>query len=177
MADERLLDPPSLFVAQWIRDLGARMPARRRGLDVAMGRGRHTRLMAEAGFKTFGIDLSFDAVCSVRTDAQRHGLPVHGWCADLTQHPLPADRFELVVVTRYLQRDLFGPLMSTLTHGGVLVYETFTEAQLQHGRGPRSPDHLLASGELRSRCEGLDVLFYEETTEPDAVARLVGQKI
>jgi hypothetical protein len=133
--------------------------------------------MAEAGFKTFCVDVSFDAVRGVTADARRRRFPVHGWCADLTRYPLPADRFELVVVARYLQRDLFVALISTLTRGGVLVYETFTEAQLQYGRGPRSPDHLLALGELRSRCAGLDVLFYEETTEPDALARLVGQKI
>jgi hypothetical protein len=98
------------------------------------------------------------------------------WCADLTAYPLPAERFELLVVTRYLQRDLFPALSLSLVPGGVLVYETFTESQRALGRGPTSPDHLLKAGELKSRFEDLDILFYEEVLAPDALARLVGRK-
>jgi hypothetical protein len=56
------------------------------------------------------------------------------------------------------------------------MYETFTVYQRAYGRGPTSPDHLLAPGELKARFDGFDVLFYEEVTSPDAVARFVGVK-
>ena len=101
---------------------------------------------------------------------------VRGWCADLTEFPLARERFEVIVVTRYLQRDLFPTLSDALTPGGVVLFETFTEAQRGRGRGPTSSDHLLAHGELRARFEALEVLFYEEVTEPDAVARIVAKK-
>jgi len=145
----------------------------RRALDVAMGRGRHLPALASAGCKLFGVDISLEAV---RT-ARERGLPVRGWVADLTSFPLPERRFELVVVTRYLQRDLFPALERSLTDGGFLLYETFLTEQRRHGRGPTSPDHLLQSNELRERMRGLEVIFYEEVIDPEAVARVVARRI
>jgi len=108
--------------------------------------------------------------------ASTRGLVVRSWCADLTTFPLARERFELIVVSRYLQRDLFSSLGDALTPGGVVLFETFTEAQLGHGWGPTSRDHLLAPGELRTRFDALEVLFYEEVMEPEAVARIVAKK-
>jgi len=71
----------------------------------------------------------------------------------------------------------YAPLAAALRPGGTVVYETFTTAQRAHGRGPTSPDHLLEPGELERAFEGLDVLFYEEVSEPDAVARLVARRL
>lgn len=138
-----------------------------------MGRGRHAVVLARAGFKTFGVDIKHDSVRDAVRLAEADGLVVLGWCADLTRTALPENRFDLIVVTRYLQRDLFPSLAGALTPGGILLYETFTVAQRALGRGPTSPDHLLEPGELRRRFDGLEVLFYEEVSEPDAVARIV----
>ncbi len=127
-----------------------------------MGRGRHALVLAEHGFRVFGVDAKLDAVRDAVARASTRGLVVRGWCADLTRFPLPRERFELIVVSRYLQRDLFPSLSDALTPGGVVLFETFTEAQRGHGRGPTSPDHLLAPGELRARFDTFEVLFYEE---------------
>ena len=151
-------------------------PSPRRALDLAMGRGRHALVLAKYGFRVFGVDLNLDAVRGAVTQASANGLVVRGWCADLTAFPLARERFELIVVTRYLQRDLFPTLSDALTPGGVVLFETFTEAQRGRGRGPTSPDHLLAPGELRARFDAFEVLFYEEVTEPDAVARIAAKK-
>jgi SAM-dependent methyltransferase len=142
-----------------------------------MGRGRHALVLARAGYRVFGVDRRFDAVREAVARARAEGLDIHGWCADLTEHPLPRRRFDLVVVTRYLQRDLFAPIRESIVPGGVVVYETFTVEQRRHGTGPTSPDHLLESGELRERFAGFDVLFYEEMTSPEAVARLVARRL
>jgi hypothetical protein len=88
----------------------------------------------------------------------------------------PPQRFALIIVTRYLQRSLFASIADALVPGGVLLYETFTERQRAHGRGPTSPDHLLKPGELRGAFPTLMTLFYEEIDEPDAVARLAAQR-
>ena len=133
--------------------------------------------LARAGFRTFGVDIRFDAVRDAAIAARVAGTALRAWCADLTQHLLPLARFNVIVVTRYLQRDLFAPLAAALRPGGTVVYETFTTAQRAHGRGPTSPDHLLEPGELERAFEGLEVLFYEEVSEPDAVARLVARRL
>jgi tellurite methyltransferase len=169
---------PSPFVVEWVarvaREFGAE-GERRRALDVAMGRGRHALVLARARFQTFGVDVNLDALASACAAARNDGIAIHVWCADLTQHPLPAARFDLVVVTRYLQRDLFEALRRTVRPGGFVLYETFTTAQRALPTGPRSADHLLEPGELRARFDvaGWTTVFYDEAREPEALARVV----
>ena len=141
-----------------------------------MGRGRHALLLAAHGYRTFGVDIKLDAVRSAMRQASRQGLSLHAWCADLTAVPLPRARFDLLVVTRYLQRDLFGTIRDAVRPGGVVIVETFTTAQRALGFGPTSPDHLLEPGELRRLFEGFEILFYEEVTAPEAVARTVARR-
>jgi len=44
------------------------------------------------------------------------------------------------------------------------------------GTGPKSPDHLLEPGELRRRFDGFEVLFYEEVSAPEALARIAARR-
>ncbi len=83
----------------------------------------------------------------------------------------------MIVVTRYLQRNLFHALRGAVRPGGVVLYETFTTAQRALGTGPTSPDHLLEPGELRRAFDGFEVLFYEEVTAPEAVARIAARAL
>ncbi len=141
-----------------------------------MGRGRHALVLARNGFQTFGVDVKLDAVRDAIGAAAREGLTIHGWCADLTTFPLPHDAFDVLVVTRYLQRDLFSSIRGAVRPGGCVIYETFTVRQRELGVGPTSPDHLLAPGELRALFAGWEVLFDEEVAAPEAVARLVARR-
>jgi len=173
---------PSPFIVEWVAKCRSWFDVRRAqerapaALDVAMGRGRHAIVLARAGFKTFGVDVRFDAVADAVARADAEGYALSCWCADLTRGLLPAERFDLIVVTRYLQRDLFPALEAALAPGGVMLYETFTVAQRALGRGPTSPDHLLERGELGRLLERLDILFEEEVDEPEAVARVAATR-
>jgi len=174
-----LIMSPSPFVVEWIRRIADGETTTRRALDVATGRGRHAIALARAGFRTFAVDAKLDALRDAASAAAVESLPLSLWCADLTRYALPAGRFDVVVVTRYLQRDLFAPLRTATAPGGVVLYETFTTAQRAHGVGPTSPDHLLEPGELRTQFDvtGWEVLFYDETREPDAVARVAARAL
>jgi tellurite methyltransferase len=167
---------PSPFVVEWVARLTAPRQARRRALDVAMGRGRHALLLARAGFTTFGVDVNADALAEALATAAAGGARVHAWCADLTTYPLPDARFDVVVVSRYLQRDLFAALRSAVVPGGVVLYETFTIAQREFNSGPRSPDHLLEPGELRRQFDGFEILADEEIKGTEAVARIAARR-
>jgi len=168
---------PSVFVIEWIeRNTPALRAHRRRALDVAVGSGRHALVLAHFGFHTFGVDVKFDAVRAAMDAAERRQLRISGWCADLTVYPLPVSAFDLVVVSRYLQRDLFPSLRDAVKPGGCIVYETFTVRQRALGSGPTSPDHLLEPGELVSKFDGWKVLFSEEVEAPEAVARVAARR-
>jgi SAM-dependent methyltransferase len=167
---------PSPFVVQWAPWVAAHLPAARRALDVAMGRGRHLGTLGDAGFAVFGVDRDLSAVREGIALSAELGLSLTAWCGDLTTGLLPHRRFDLVLVTRYLQRDLFPSLGEALRPGGFVIYETFTRDQVRHGRGPTSPDHLLAPGELRTAFEPFTTIFYEEVDESESLARLVARK-
>lgn len=173
MTDTDTADLPSSFVVSWASRIFDALPAPRRALDVAMGRGRHALTLAGAGYRVFGVDIRHDAIRDAMVAGVRRNAAVRGWCADLTDRVLPTARFELVVVARYLQRDLFPLLEAALAPGGIILYETFTEAQRQLGRGPKSADHLLKPGELRGAFPRCTVVFYEEVSTPDCLARAV----
>jgi tellurite methyltransferase len=177
MADSRTLDPPSRFVTEWAERLNQRFAPGARVLDVAMGHGRHAIWLARAGYRVFGVDIRFDAVRHAVERAAAENLRLRAWCADLTMSPLPTSAFELVLVTRYLQRNLFETIRGALVPGGVLICETFTTAQMRRTRGPRSPDHLLRPGELRVLASGFELLHDEEIeTTRSSLARIVGRK-
>ena len=58
----------------------------------------------------------------------------------------------------------------------MLLFETFTMAQLNYSGGPRNPAHLLALGELRTAFPELHVLFYRELNAGQGIASLVAQR-
>jgi tellurite methyltransferase len=167
----------SHFVVDAAAALLPLVPEARRALDIAMGKGRHALPLARMGWQVFGVDRDFKALRSAKEQTQREGLRLRAWCADLVESPLPESAAELVLVTRYLQRDLFAAMCRAVVPGGAVVYETFTTAQRALGRGPTSPDHLLRPGELRTRFETFEIVFYEETRSPEAVARLIARRL
>lgn len=133
-------------------------------------------MLAAAGFRVFGVDRSLDNLREARSEARAAGRCLNAWCADLTAYPLAEKAFDVVLVTRYLQRGLFPAIRQTVVPGGVVIYETFTRYQQRLGWGPTSADHLLEPGELVSYFHDFDILFYEECAEPEAVARLVARR-
>lgn len=132
--------------------------------------------MARAGYAVTALDIRLDALRTLRASADAEHLSIHTACVDLTHQPLPHDRYDLIVVTRYLDRTLFPALQAALREGGLLLYETFTEHQRRYAEGPRSTAHLLRPGELRSLVTGLDVMFDEEVMGPTALARIAARK-
>ena len=147
-----LSDRPSPWVCRWahlIRPAGT-------VLDVACGRGRHLRWLAEQGFRATGVDRDAAALEALRGAAEVI-------VADLEGGPWPlADRsFDAVVVTNYLWRPLWPALRSALNPGGVWLHETFAEGQQTVGR-PSRPEFLLRPGELLAAALGLHVVAFED---------------
>jgi SAM-dependent methyltransferase len=82
----------------------------------------------------------------------------------------------LILGFHYLERRLFSQIERALRPGGHLLYESFTEFQLAYPEGPRNPEHLLRTGELRGSFPILEVLFYRECQSPRAIASLLARK-
>lgn len=152
---------PNRFLAENLH----RLARGGRALDLAMGEGRNALYLARSGFHVTGLDRSPTAVKRARDRAAQDGLNLDVDVVDLENHPLPRDAYDLVVVTLYLQRSLFVPIIEALRPGGMLVYETLTVGQLKYR--PHNPAFLLQPGELRDAFSALEVLEYRETDDDE----------
>jgi tellurite methyltransferase len=77
---------------------------------------------------------------------------------------------------QYLQRSLFPRMVRALRPDGVLLMETFTQAQIEFSGGPQNPAYLFETGELREAFPEMCVLFYRELRAGIGIASLVAKK-
>jgi SAM-dependent methyltransferase len=184
-------EEPAAEPAGFVRELLPLLP-RGPALDLACGTGRHTLLLASRQQPVTAVDasevaleilerrahLSQCAVTRIERSAQiakrRHGIQL--WQTDLEEVSLPSESFSLVLCVNYLQRSLFSQIERTLVPGGMLLFETYTVAQLDCAGGPRNPNYLLKSGELRTAFSALRTLFYRELRAGRGIASLIAQK-
>ncbi len=161
-------------------------------LDLACGSGRHSLLLASRQQPVTAVDSSDVALeileqharaahCEVthvkrmaQVPTRRQGIQL--WHADLEEVSLPSEAFSLVLCVNYLQRSLFPQIENALVPGGMLLFETYTVAQLEFAGGPRNTNYLLESGELRTAFPKLRSLFYRELRAEKGIASLIAQK-
>jgi len=146
-------------VSDWLQAWAHLIPAAGSVLDLACGRGRHTRWLARRGYRMLALDRDRDALAETALEPGVETL-----CADLEQAawPLAGVQFDGIVVTHYLHRPLLARLPESLAPGGVLIYETFAAGNGELGR-PSNPDFLLQTGELLDAVQGrLRVLAFQD---------------
>jgi len=162
-------------------------------LDLACGTGRNALFLAENGRQVTAVDWSAVALETLAARAIEKKIPVRRierldgvkhtrgpglelLQADLEQIKLPKESYDAILCIRYLQRTLFPQISRALRPGGVLLYETYTLAQLDFDGGPRDPAHLLQQGELRNAFPELSVIFCRELRAGQGIAGLVAKK-
>ena len=154
-----------------------------RVLDLACGTGRHALAAAALGAKVTAVDNDPACLEIGRKEAQARRLEV-GWRQEnLEANPWPAlGSFDCVLVFNYLDRARMPAILDLVAPGGVLMMETFLEAQKAFGWGPSRDEHLLRSGELNKLVAPLTVLHGREVVEAvdnarwSAVASVLAQR-
>lgn len=178
---------PASIVSEWLPLL-----PHGTALDLACGTGRHALLLAQRRQSVAAVDWSGAALDILENRARKlkihltrvtpadlaesraHGIQLVQ--ADLEGIQLSEASFALILCLQYLQHSLFPQMARALRPGGVLLFETFTRAQLNYSGGPRNPAYLLEPGELRTAFPALHVLFYRELNAGQGIASLVAQK-
>jgi tellurite methyltransferase len=162
-------------------------------LDLACGTGKNALFLAERGRHITAVDWSAAALDILEARARNKKIPTRRIQApgeikrssragidlvqaDLERIELPARSFDLILNLRYLQRSLFPQICRALRPNGMLLFETYTRAQLEFCGGPRDPAHLLKVGELREAFPELHSLFYRELRAGQGITSLAARK-
>ena len=160
---------PSAFLVEALQAIRRIDPSHSgQAIDVACGTGRDAVFLAGEGYDVLAVDVLPDAIGRAAELAARSGVALATRVFDLeAAASLPAGPFQLVTVFRYLHRPLFPALRQATAPGGFVVYETFHERNLDTGLRPRSPEHLLRTGELACQFPGFDILIARDAVERD----------
>jgi SAM-dependent methyltransferase len=137
------------------------LPARGRAFDLACGAGGGSVFLARRGLEVRAWDLSGVAVRKLQDFAAREGLSISAHAVDVTATPLPESAFDVVLVSRFLERGLCADLARSLRPGGVLLYQTFG-IEAAAGEKRMNPAYCLQRGELLRLFAGLQPLMYRE---------------
>ena len=145
---EPALSAPSPWVSRF---LPAAPADRGHALDLAAGKGRHTKLARSRGWRVTAVDLETGALAALAAEddgiaALEMNLETSDTAATVRALGA-AGPFDIVIVCNYLHRPLLPHLPALLKPGGRLIYETFMIGNEAHGR-PRNPDFLLRPGRV-----------------------------
>jgi 2-polyprenyl-3-methyl-5-hydroxy-6-metoxy-1,4-benzoquinol methylase len=158
------------------------LPATGCALDLACGLGANALFMAQRGLSVSAWDISPVAIDRLRQVAAQHHLSLQLEVRDVMSQPPALEQFDVIVVTRFLERQLASPLMEALKPGGLLFYQTFITDKVSD-RGPDHCAYRLARNELLTLFSWLRILVYREEGLVGTVqqgfrdeALLVGQK-
>lgn len=152
-------------ISSWVARFSPLIPREGRVLDLACGSGRHSRFLADSGYRVEALDRDANALAGLKD--------IPGLCvrqADIENGPWPyaGEKFSAIIVTNYLWRPIMPLLMQALDKGGLLIYETYMVGNERFGK-PSNPAFLLRKDELRFMVrEHLDIIAFEqgEITQP-----------
>lgn len=137
------------------------LPANGRALDLACGLGGNALFLAEAGLNVDAWDISELALRNLQEQALERRLDIRIRHCSIGPELLAAGSYDVIVISRFLDRTLCNAIMAALKTGGLLFYQTFTREKHDQN-GPRNPDYLLARNELLRLFAPLTLIFYQE---------------
>jgi SAM-dependent methyltransferase len=162
------------MVSNWVRKYISLIPSRKIVLDLACGSGCNTRFLLDQGYTVAALDKDVSQLADI---SGKPNLKIYEFDLE-TNADFPFNKEELagIIVTNYLYRPLFTDLIDALSHGGVLIYQTFMAGNEAYGR-PSNPNFLLKINELNDVfANKLDVVAFEQGYEKNPKPSVI-QKI
>ncbi len=136
------------------------LPFYGQALELACGLGGNARFLAQCGLQTHAWDISDTALTLLNNWANLNQLPIEPLITDLEQMILPYQQYDVIVISRYLDRDLFAGIEQALKPNGLLFYQTFLVPP--HENSPQNPSFYVHSGELNQAWPSLVTEVYGE---------------
>jgi tellurite methyltransferase len=137
------------------------LPATGIALDLASGLGANAIFLAELGLAVTAWDISVVAIDKLTAYAVQQGLNINACQEKIMADSFTECSFDVIVVSRFLDRTLSDAIIGALKPDGLLFYQTFTREKTSR-KPPNNPDYLLTENELLALFSPLRVVFYRE---------------
>jgi 2-polyprenyl-3-methyl-5-hydroxy-6-metoxy-1,4-benzoquinol methylase len=136
-----------------------------RALDAACGFGGNALYLAQAGYRVDAVDVSSVGLARAQAEAARRYLQISFVQADLSRWWMPDERYDLILVFLYLNRDLVPRLAACLRPGG-LLFQANRNRRFLALRPDFDPGYLVEGNELTvlAHDAGLEVLYHDDGT-------------
>ena len=154
-------EPANYLAVQVLTDHDFLLPQVGTALDLACGLGGNAVFLAQHGLAVTAWDISSVAIDKLTAYAVRQGLNINACQEKIGAGSFAECSFDVIVVSRFLDRTLSDAIIGTLKPDGLLFYQTFTREKVSP-TPPNNPDYLLACNELLTLFSPLKVIFYRE---------------
>jgi len=148
--------------AQVLSDYDYLLPPQGKALDLAAGLGGNALFLARHGLQVSAWDISQVAMEKLADIAANEGVSIDCRVRDVTTEPPTAESFDVIVVSRFLDRSICEAISTALRPAGLLFYQTFTREKSTQATGPSNPDYLLRPNELLQLFPELLVRIYHD---------------
>ncbi len=133
-------------------------------LDLACGRAGNAQFLAKRGFAVDAIDISSVVLDGLASYSSKNELQIDTILRDVESAGMPNKKYDVIVVSYFLNRELFPQILDSLKPGGLLFYQTWSQLKVTDA-GPSNPDFRLKAGELLDLCSSLQIILYRENGE------------
>jgi 2-polyprenyl-3-methyl-5-hydroxy-6-metoxy-1,4-benzoquinol methylase len=159
-----LAEYDSFHIAEVLTENTFLLPETGTALDLACGLGGNAVFLAQQGLAVTAWDISSLAIEKLTAYAAHHDLDINACEKNITNKSLPKSSYDVISVSRFLDRSLSDAIIDALKPGGLLFYQTFTREKT-NGSGPNNPRFLLSRNELLRLFSPLTVVYYRENRE------------
>ena len=161
-------------ISNWVKYCLEIIPNKEgRALDLACGKGRHSIFLSNYGYNVLAVDINQKSLNCFNNKLIKKKIKD---IENLKSWPLEKVKFDIIVVTNFLNRSIFPSIIKSINKNGYLIYETFSEGQQNIGK-PNNPNYILKRRELISLCADLQLIAYEEIYIENSINNSFKQRI
>ena len=154
-------DSDPLNCTEVLRENAFLLPPKGKAFDLACGMGANAMFLARHGLAVTAVDISKVAIDKLSAYASCNALDINAYDQNIDPNSIHKCAFDVIVVSRFLDRRLSDAIIDALKPDGLLFYQTFTREKVSP-RPPNNPDYLLMESELLALFAPLKVLFYRD---------------
>lgn len=171
---------PSNLILEFIK-LNPELTKSATVLDIGCGGGRDAVFLSMQGFEVTAIEQKQQVISRAKSLAKNNQQQIEWLTCDVNQTDcLPNKQFNIVVIIRYLNRDLIAWIKKHTPLGTFLVFQAFSEGVQTLG-SPKNPKHIVQEHEFAEnfgKSAGFEIIVdrIDELKDGRPVSSFIAQK-